>query len=205
VLDVEEINEVAAIAGAAGAKLHLDGARVFNASVALGVPVHELAASADSITFCLSKGLSAPVGSVLCGSAEYIARARKYRKMLGGGMRQAGIIAAPGIVALDTMVERLAEDHRQARQLGELLDSLPGVSVDLRRLRTNIVVADISETGRTTCEIVNALLKRGVKIAANGPNTVRLVTHRNVTSEQIDFALEALQSELSEARVARTA
>ncbi len=205
VLDVAEINEVATIARAAGARLHVDGARIFNASVALAVPVAQLVASADSVTFCLSKGLSAPIGSVLCGSNEYIARARKYRKMLGGGMRQAGIIAAAGIVALNTMVDRLAEDHSNARRLGEKLATLPGVSVDLGRLKTNIVVADVSETGRTTADVVTAMLGRGVKMAANGPSTVRLVTHRNVTAEQIDVALQALQAELGEARIAHPA
>jgi threonine aldolase len=205
VLDLEYVSAVRAIAVEAGAKLHMDGARIFNAAVALGVTAGELAAGADSVTFCLSKGLSAPVGSVLCGSEEFIMRARKYRKMLGGGMRQSGVIAAPGIVALDTMVDRLAEDHVHARRLGETLDALPGVSVDLTRLRTNIVVADVSKTGRSPTSIVEGLLKRGVKIAPTGPTTIRLVTHRNVSSEQIDGAVLAMQAELDDARVVPSA
>lgn len=204
VLDIQDIGAVVAIAKDAGAAVHMDGARVFNAAVALGVSVRELAQAVDSVTFCLSKGLSAPVGSVLCGPVAFIARARKYRKMLGGGMRQVGVIAAPGIVALDTTVQRLAEDHRNARRLGEALDLLPGVSVDLTRLRTNIVVADVSETGRTTEDIVDALLARGVKIAATGPTTIRLVTHRNVSAEQTDTAIQAFRAELAE-QVVRSA
>lgn len=205
VLDLEDISAVRAIAVEAGAKLHMDGARIFNAAVALRVTAGELASGADSVTFCLSKGLSAPIGSVLCGSEEFITRARKYRKMLGGGMRQSGVIAAPGIVALDTMVDRLADDHVHARRLGVTLDALPGVSVDLSRLRTNIVVADVSKTGRSPGNIVEGLLKRGVKIAPTGPTTIRLVTHRNVSSEQIDAAVMAMQAELGEARVVPSA
>ena len=110
--------------------VHMDGARIFNASIALGVSVPELVADVDSVTFCLSKGLSAPVGSLVCGSADFVARARKARKALGGGMRQAGVIAAAGIVALETMVERLAEDHANARLLAEGLSSVPGVRID---------------------------------------------------------------------------
>jgi threonine aldolase len=130
VLTAEEIASVAELAHRHGAAVHLDGARVFNAAVALGVPAAELTAEVDTVTFCLSKGLAAPVGSLVCASAELVARARKARKMLGGGMRQAGVIAAAGVVALETMVERLAEDHEHARLLADGLAQVPGVRID---------------------------------------------------------------------------
>ncbi|MBI4571377.1 MAG: low-specificity L-threonine aldolase, partial [Chloroflexi bacterium] len=130
VLTAEETAAVARIARRHGVAVHLDGARIFNAAVALGVAPSELAAQADSVTFCLSKGLSAPVGSLVCGSAEFVQRARRMRKMVGGGMRQAGVIAAAGIVALETMVDRLAEDHEHAQLLARGLAQLPGIRID---------------------------------------------------------------------------
>jgi len=202
VLDVDDMAEVRAVADSARAKLHLDGARIFNAAVALGRPASDLARDADSVSFCLSKGLSAPIGSLLCGSAEFVERARRYRKMLGGGMRQVGVIAAPGLVALESMVKRLAEDHRHARRIGEALVQLPGVFVDLEILRTNIVIVDFEQTGRRAEDVVEGLASRGVLTAAVGRHKIRLVTHRGVSSEDTARAISALQAELSEAEVA---
>lgn len=201
VLGPDEMREVRDVAARARAKVHLDGARIFNASVALSIPAATLAAEADSVTFCLSKGLSAPVGSVLCGSVEYVDRARKFRKMLGGGMRQAGIIAAPGLVALHTMVDRLAEDHQNARRLGEALAEMPGVCIDLETLQTNIVIADVEETGRTAASLVEGLLERGIKVATVGRFKIRLVTHRGVSAQDVDHAIEGLRAELAPAGV----
>jgi threonine aldolase len=189
VLTPEYTAEVAGIAHRAGAAVHLDGARIFNASVALGVPVPELTADVDSVTFCLSKGLSAPVGSLVCGSAEFVARARKARKALGGGMRQAGVIAAAGIVALETMVDRLAEDHANARRLAEGLAELPGIAIDPARVRTNIVIFELHRDDLTPDALQDALAARGVRIFAIGGARLRAVTHYEVTREGIEAAL----------------
>lgn len=192
VLDPCDLSSVREIAEPAGAKIHMDGARVFNAAVALGIPVSDLTAYVDSVTFCLSKGLSAPVGSVLCGSVDYITRARKWRKMLGGGMRQVGVLAAPGIVALDTMVDRLADDHARARRLGEALNAVPGVTVDMETLQTNIVVADLQGLELSPRFVAEALGEHGVKVAATGPTKIRLVTHRGVGEADVDQAIAAI-------------
>ena len=185
------LRAVAAIARRHGLKLHVDGARLFNAAVALGVPARELAADADSICFCLSKGLAAPVGSVLCGGKEFIAQARRARKVLGGGMRQAGVLAAAGIVALTEMVDRLAEDHANARRLAEGLAALPGIALDPGRVRTNIVYFDVAREGMTAAGLTERLAKEGVRMLAAGPRTVRAVTHYEVTAAGIDQALAA--------------
>ena len=191
VLDADYMAEVRAIADRHGLVIHLDGARIFNAAVALGVPAASLAAGADSVTFCLSKGLSAPIGSVLCGSAEFISRARKVRKMLGGGMRQAGVIAAAGIVALETMVQRLAEDHENAKLLAEGLAELPGVGLDPGTVRTNIVVFELLPGAMTPAELVVGLAERGVAVFAAGGRKVRAVTHRGVGAQDVEAALGA--------------
>ena len=201
VLNLQDMAEIRDVADTHRLKVHLDGARIFNASVALAVQAADIAAYADSVSFCLSKGLSAPVGSLLTGSAEFIERARKYRKMLGGGMRQVGIIAAPGLVALDTMVDRLARDHANARRLGEALAKLPGVAVDLRTLQSNIVIVDFEGTGRSASYVVHGLANRDVLTAAVGEHRIRLVTHRGVTGEDVDVAIGALQAELTPAEV----
>lgn len=196
VLTMQDMEDVRAVADDAGAHIHLDGARIFNAAVALGVEAKSLAEVADSVTFCLSKGLSAPVGSMLCGDEAYIERARKYRKMLGGGMRQVGVIAAPGLVALETTVERLADDHINARRLGESLSAISGVQVDLDTLQSNIVIFDIEDTGRTAADVVEALARREVLAAPVGRTKIRLVTHRGVTSSDVDLAIQAFRAEL---------
>ncbi len=170
-----------------GLAVHLDGARIGNAAVALGCRVSDIARWSDSVMFCLSKGLGAPVGSLLAGSGSFIARARKYRKMLGGGMRQAGILAAAGLVAL-RLVDRLAEDHRNARVFAEKMAGIPGIKVDLNRVQTNIVLADVFGTGMSSQEFVSALRERGVLAIPFGPNLVRFVTHRDVSRADVEFA-----------------
>ena len=136
-----------------GLKVHLDGARIFNAAVALGVDVSQLAADCDSVSFCLSKGLAAPVGSVIVGSTDFVKEARRARKVLGGGMRQAGVIAAAGIVALTEMVDRLAEDHLHARRLAEGIAELPGISIDPAKVQTNIVIFELDHPALATCAV----------------------------------------------------
>ena len=192
-LTVEYTDAVAELAKKHGILLHLDGARIFNAAVALGVDARELTRSADSVSFCLSKGLAAPVGSVVCGSAEFIAEARRTRKVLGGGMRQAGIIAAAGITAMEQMVERLAEDHRNAKRLAEGIAAIEGLSVDVASVLTDIVYFDATGEWITPDELVRRLDKRGVKILCVGPRRLRAVTHYGVTAEDIDAAIETLR------------
>ena len=205
VLDPDDMAKVREVADARGAKLHLDGARIFNAAVALGVPAALLASYADSVTFCLSKGLSAPVGSLVCGTTDFVERVRKYRKMLGGGMRQAGVLAGPGIVALETGVDRLSDDHVNARRIGEALAALPGVEVDLDVLRSNIIIANLKETGRSAMDIVEALAHRGVLTAAVGKFTIRLVTHRGVSDGDAEEAIEVMKSVLGRVEAASPA
>ncbi len=197
-ISVEDTDAVATVAREHGLAFHIDGARIFNAAVALGLPVTALAAKADSVGFCLSKGLSAPVGSVLCGTQEFIDRARKYRKMLGGGMRQAGVIAAAGIVALQTMVDRLDEDHENARVLALGLAQLPGVLIDPDRVQTNIVIFDVSGGSAPWLQRVAA---EGVQGVAFGPETVRLTTHYGITHENIEDALQRIKRATALARV----
>src|SRR4030095_10350792 len=187
----EEIEAVAAAAHAAGVPVHLDGARIFNAAVALKRPVADFARPVDSLTFCLSKGLGAPVGSLVCGSRDFIAPARRVRKLLGGGMRQVGVLAAAGLVALDTMVERLAEDHANARRLAEGVARLPQVRLDLSRVQTNIVILHVDRAGGAG-ELVTGSLARKVKIHQIGPAAIRCVTHKDVDADDVDRALGAV-------------
>jgi threonine aldolase len=176
-----------------GLLVHLDGARIFNAAVALGADVRELTRGVDSVSFCLSKGLSAPVGSVVCGPAEFIARARRTRKVLGGGMRQAGIIAACGIVALEQMVERLSEDHLNAHRLAEGITSIEGLSIDPQRVQTNIIYFDVASDTITAKQLVQQLDRRQIKALSTGPSRIRMVTHYGISSEDIEPVLAALQ------------
>jgi threonine aldolase len=195
---VYTVPETSALAGSAmefGLKLHVDGARIYNAAVALGVPVASLTKHADTVTFCLSKGLSAPVGSVLVGSQETISRARRFRKMVGGGMRQAGVLAAAGLVALRTCVERLVEDHRRARRLAEGLAKLPGIKISLESVQTNIVRFDVGGLGHTTASFAQALTARGIKVSGGlAPSGVRMVVHRHIDDAAIDEALDAIRA-----------
>ncbi|MFQ5934003.1 MAG: low-specificity L-threonine aldolase [Dehalococcoidia bacterium] len=190
-LGLEDIAPVAEVADRHGLPLHLDGARIFNASVALEVEPKDLAAPFSSVTFCLSKGLSCPVGSVVCGSEEFIVKAHRIRKALGGGMRQAGIIAAAGLVALDTMVGRLAEDHANARALAEGLAEIPGLGVDLDRVQTNMVMVRVERD--VPNEIVQALVERNVRVLDREHGNLRLVTHYGIDEEDIGRAIEAFR------------
>ena len=178
----------------AGLPVHLDGARVFNASVALGVPVAQLTAKADSVMFCLSKGLGAPVGSLLVGSADAIDRGRIYRKALGGGMRQAGILAAAGLIALEKGPPKLAADHGNAKFLAEGFARIPGFKIDPARVHTNILICDIGGTGMTSDELSRRLAEHGV--LANGVNSqlIRFVTHLDLTRQLCARALDAVAS-----------
>ena len=193
-LTQDDMQTVAAVAREGGVALHVDGARIFNAAVALEAPVSELARDADSVTFCLSKGLSCPVGSVIVGDADYIKEARRWRKMAGGGMRQVGVIAAAGIVALDGMVDRLAEDHANARKLAEGLAQIPGISIDPDSLPTNLVFFDVEREDRD--EIHRRLVERGVK-GGGGGKRWRYVTHYGITESDIDYALEQVREALA--------
>jgi len=186
----ERIASTAAVAHRAGLAVHLDGARIFNAAVALGVPAKVLAEPADSVMFSLSKGLSAPVGSVLCGSRPFIERARRWRQMVGGGMRQAGVLAAAGIVALQEMVDRLAEDHRRAKALAGGLSRLPGVEVDPDQVDTNIVLARVEGLAH---DLVARLAAQGVLCFALSPQEIRFVTHRHISDEDVAWAVEAFR------------
>ena len=188
----EAIAAVAEVAHDAAVPVHLDGARLFNAAVALDRPAADLARAVDSVTFCVSKGLGAPVGSVICGTADFIGRARRWRKMVGGGMRQVGVIAAAGIVALEHMVDRLAEDHANARVLAEGIARVPGLRVDLTSVQTNIVIFHVDPAANGVDAIVQGCAARKVKVHGFGPSAVRCVTHKDVDAEDIRRALDAL-------------
>ena len=175
-----------------GMRVHLDGARIFNAAIAQNVPASKLAQDVDSVCFCLSKGLSAPVGSLLCGSQEFIKKARKWRKMLGGGMRQAGVIAAAGTAALKTMVNRLTEDHATARQLARGLALISGISIDPERVKTNIILFEAPESIPTP-EFVQRLDERGVRLLYRSQRWVRAVTHRMVSTQDTAEALNRIE------------
>ncbi len=193
VLTPDYTDEVCGLAHRRGVKVYLDGARIFNAAVALGVPAGKLTQNVDSVGLCLSKGLSAPVGSLLCGSKDFINRARKFRKMLGGGMRQAGIIAAAGIVALETMVDRLAEDHSNARHLAEGLSGIKGITLAQDEIPTNIVMFDLSPELSST-EFFEGLEQAGIKVGFRDGGPFRAVTHCMVSSSDIDEALTRIET-----------
>ncbi|MFM0737795.1 GntG family PLP-dependent aldolase [Paraburkholderia xenovorans] len=185
--------DVRGLAAHAGIAVHMDGARAFNAAVSLGTHLARVAAYCDSVTFCLSKGLSAPMGSILAGSREFIAQARTFRRMVGGGLRQAGIMAAAGKVALDTMVERLAEDHRRARRLWQGLADLDPTLVDPQPSGSNIVRLRVSEQRTTDASAwARALEQHGVQTRASGTGMLRLVTHRHIEDAHIELAIAAV-------------
>jgi threonine aldolase len=193
VLTAEYADEIGNLAHRRGLKVHLDGARIFNAAVAQGVPAKRLAANVDSVSFCISKGLSAPVGSLLCGSSEFIERARKYRKMLGGGMRQAGVLAAAGVVALETMVDRLAEDHSNAKRLASALAAIDALTLPQDSVATNIVMFDLSPE-LPIAEFIEGLDRAGVKIGSRGANLFRAVTHRMISASDVDEAAARIET-----------
>jgi threonine aldolase len=180
------------VAHAAGFPVHLDGARVFNAAVALEVDARQLTGPVDSVMFCLSKGLSAPVGSMLAGSTAFIERARRWRKLLGGGMRQAGVLAAAGLCALDEMVGRLADDHRNARRLAEGLQGLPGIGIDLARVETNMVFGDC-QPPLTAAAFIERCGEAGVRLDQASLHRWRMVTHRGVTADDVDYAIATVR------------
>ena len=188
-LSLEQTEALAGQAHELGLKVHLDGARVFNASVALGVPVRELTAPVDSVTVCLTKGLGCAVGAITLGSTEFIQQARRWRQAVGGGMRQAGVIAAAGIMALDTMVDRLAEDHANAKRLATLLAEA-GLILDppLEEVETNILFAEIPEALMNANAFVDGLLKEGVVVNPAKKGRIRLITHHDVSAADIEAA-----------------
>jgi threonine aldolase len=192
VYPLEVIDEICAEAHERGVKVHMDGARVFNASAALGIPVSRIVRNVDSVMFCLSKGLGAPVGSMLAGTARDIEQARLYRKRLGGGMRQAGVLAAAGLIALLESPAHLAEDHANARLLADALGKLPGIQIDRARVQTNIVIFDVSALNLSSSEFVGRLRSHGVLAGAVTPTRVRLVTHGNVSRADCSSAADAL-------------
>ncbi|MBI2369800.1 MAG: low-specificity L-threonine aldolase [Deltaproteobacteria bacterium] len=187
IFPLEKILEIAGVARDRGLALHLDGARLFNACVATGIKPAEYARHFDSVSFCLSKGLGAPVGSLLAGSAAFIDRAHRFRKMFGGGMRQAGILAAAGLYALDHHIERLEEDHRHARLLAQGLAGFPGVEVKPEEVETNMVFVRV--TDRPAAELARALREQGVLLLATARDTIRCVTHLDVSEADIHDAL----------------
>ncbi len=205
VYPLETIDEVCERAHDRGLKVHIDGARIFNASVACGVPVARLVRDADTVMFCLSKGLGAPVGSMLAGTVEDIEQGRLYRKRLGGGMRQAGILAAAGLLALEDGPAHLATDHQNARYLAEELHRIPGIGISPSEVRTNIVIFNISGLGMTSAEFSKALKARGILANGVGPRHVRMVTHRDVTRGECEQAIGAVEELCSNLAAVSTA
>jgi threonine aldolase len=199
-LGVAYLRAVRDLARRHGLSVHMDGARLFNAATSLNVAPVDLAAEVDSVSICLSKGLAAPVGSLVCGTRPFIAEARRMRKVLGGGMRQAGILAAAGIVALTEMTERLAEDHANAHRLAEGLAHIEGLDLDPETVRTNIVFFEIRQDGLPAAELSARLHLRGVKVLAVGKTRFRAVTHYHITREDIDYVLTVFSREISETR-----
>ena len=193
---LQKIAEITRFARSKGLLVHLDGARLWNASVASGIKPHEYAQWADSVSVCLSKGLGAPVGSLVAGTKPFIERVHRFRKMFGGGMRQVGILAAAGIYALDHHIERLKEDHRNAKRLALGLSEIQGVSIEPEHVETNIVIFDIAEMGMTAAQVRDEMKKKGVLIHPFGKTLIRLVTHLDVSKEDIEVALKAFRKVL---------
>ncbi len=197
VLSIEYLKELRAIAQDREIPIHMDGARIFNAAAALGVPVAEIAAEVDSVQFCLSKGLAAPVGTLVTGDAAFIQNVRKQRKVLGGAMRQAGIIAAAGLVAFESMIQRLPEDHRRARTLAEGLAQIPGVGIDLETVQTNIIVFQVPPMHDRIASI-DAFRKRGLAVSDYGMRGLRMVTHYEIDDAAIAHALDIVRDVLTD-------
>jgi len=197
-LTTEYMKDVGEIARRNMVKVHVDGARIFNAAISLGVKASELVSEADSVSFCLSKGLAAPVGSVVCGSRNFIEEARRARKVLGGGMRQAGILAAAGIVALTEMIERLAEDHDNARRLAEGLAGINGLSVDPKSVKTNIVYINIGHNDLPSNDLADRLSREGgVLLLPTGPRQMRAVTNYHITADDVEYAVGVIRHEIN--------
>ncbi len=192
VLSKKQLDELCEIAHTKGVPVHLDGARLFNAVTYLEIEAHELVANLDSVQFCLSKGLAAPVGSLVVGKREFIQKARKNRKMLGGGMRQAGVLAAAGLIALTEMTERLEEDHFQAHRFAQSLTLVTGFDLDMTTVQTNIVATDLSETTWDAPTWVARLKAEGVLAGAMGPRRLRFVFHNDVGRAELEYALSVI-------------
>jgi len=190
----DQIKAVSEVAKTFGLKLYMDGARIFNAAVAFKLNIKDFTKHVDNLMFCLSKGLSCPIGSMVVGTDEFIEKARKNRKILGGGMRQAGIIAAPGIIALEKMIDRLEEDHKNARALAEGLAQINGISIDLKTVQTNIVHFDVNELLVTSNQFASKLREKGVLALTRDEKTLRMVTHREIEKENIDKTLNIVNS-----------
>ncbi len=194
VYPTDRVNDICDHAHALGLKVHLDGARIFNAAVALGEDVSRMTAKVDSVMFCLSKGLGAPVGSMVLGSKEFIERARIYRKMFGGGMRQVGVLAAAGLLALEKSPLRLHEDHENAKHLAQGIAAIPGLQIDPASVKSNIVIFDCTGSGLNAVELCDALHFKGVWAQDTAPYSVRMVTHWNVDRAGIEKALVELRT-----------
>jgi len=188
-LDINYINKVSEIVKNNSMMLHVDGARIFNAAAALNKSVAELTSEVDSVSFCLSKGLSAPSGSLLCGKKEFVEKARFNRKALGGGMRQSGILAAAGIVALNEMPKKIINDHKNASNLAKGLNAISGISIDLEKVKTNIIYFKLDHSKIDSVTLINSMLKKNIKFFELGPNWFRLVTHAGINEEDIDHVL----------------
>ncbi len=196
-IDIKYMKAVRDVARAHGLAVHVDGARIFNAAISLGVDARDLVAPADSVGFCLSKGLAAPVGSVVCGTDDFILEARRIRKMLGGGMRQAGILAAAGIVSLNEMIDRLAEDHANAQLLAWGLADMNGLSIQPERVKTNMVYVEVTHKDMPSTALAKKLETEGVRLLPVGPNKLRAVTHYHVTSDDIGVVLNRMSKALN--------
>lgn len=193
ILPLRYMEEVYQVSRKHDIPVHLDGARLCNAAIGLGVDLKEITTYTDSVQFCLSKGLSAPMGSILAGSKELIERARKWRKMLGGGTRQAGIVGAAGIVALEEMIDRLKDDHRHAKKLAEGLARIAGIDIDANGVESNIMMFSVAGLGMDAGEFIKRLNKLDVLANRLGPYRIRFVTHRGITSEDIDRTIEVVK------------
>jgi threonine aldolase len=194
IITPEHLQAISEITSSHGLKLYMDGARIFNAAVSLNVNVKKLTRHVDNLMFCLSKSLSCPIGSVIVGTQEFIEKARKLRKVLGGGMRQAGIIAAPGIVALEKMNSWLKEDHKNARLLAEGIAKIDGIDIDLRRVQTNMVSFNISNLGISDDVFLLKLRKEGVLALTLSKNLIRMVTHRGIEKRHVEKAISAIET-----------
>ena len=194
---LEVLREISGLAKEAGVPLHLDGARIFNAAVATGLSAAAFGQYADSVMFCLSKSLAAPVGSLLCGRRDFIDRARRFRKLLGGGMRQAGVIAAAGIIAIEKMVGRLREDHENARLLAEGLARTPGIEIDLKRVQTNIVIFTVRHPKIDASRLTRTLREEGILVHQISPDSIRCLTHKDVSRAAVLQALECIRQTMA--------
>ena len=198
VFPLDEILKIRALLSSAGIKFHMDGARLWNASIATGIALKTFAAPFDSVSVCLSKGLGAPVGSLLAGDKTFIAQARRYRKAYGGGMRQAGILAAAGLYAVRHHQQRLQEDHQRAKKLAQALAQYPGVNIDLDAVQTNILYANFKKTGKVAQKIVDEFSAHGLYTLATSLNEIRMVTHLDVNDNDIDWAIHVFDIVLGE-------